>query len=186
MSMRLAGQLVVAPAMLFVLMAARCGSDSADAASASSNSPSADASASGPKVSAARFCPALLAKIQAYVKVPWGIVQANDETNDELHTADDGYVSCTYGHEGEGYRITTGMHAGDVGAYEGTSQKGFSSLAGFGDQARAYEASLRWIDVVKGSTACETILDVPNESLTESDWKQVAGKMCNAAFDLYH
>jgi hypothetical protein len=172
--------------MLLAIGAAACGSHTADAASASSDSAPASSTASKPRVSAAKFCPALMPKVQSLVKVSLTIIQANDETNDDLHTGEDGYVSCTYGQPDQGYRITTGMHAGDVSHYEGTTEKGFTALPGFGDKARAYEASLRWVDVVKGSTACETILTVADESLTEADWKQVAGKMCNAAFDLYH
>ncbi|MGH7648452.1 MAG: hypothetical protein ACREND_10070, partial [Gemmatimonadaceae bacterium] len=171
---------LVAPAVLFALVAAGCGSHTADAASASPDSAPSSAAAGGPKVSAAKFCPALMPKVQSLVKVSLSIIQANDETNDELHTGDAGYVSCTYGRQDQGYRITTGMHAGDVSHYEGTTEKGFTALPGFGDNARAYDASIRWVDVVKGSTACETILTVADESLTEPDWKQVAGKMCNA------
>src|SRR5579862_2130013 len=84
------------------------------AAASSSDSSSTAASANGPKVSAAKFCPALLANVKSYVKVPLGVVQAQDETNDDLHTGEDGYVSCTYGHDPDGYRLTIVMHAGDV------------------------------------------------------------------------
>jgi hypothetical protein len=185
MSMRLAGHLLVAPALLFALLAARCGSDSADAAPAS-GSAAAAASPGGPKILAAKFCPALLPKVKAFVKVPLDSIKlAQDETNDDLHAGDDGYVSCTFSHAQEGYVITTGMHAGDVSRFVGTTEQGFTNLPGFGDHARAYDASLRWVDVVKGSVACETIVTMADGSLTESDWKQAGGKICNAAFELY-
>lgn len=180
MSMLVPHRLLAASTILFVIVAARCSSHDADAAAA----PSGSAAAGGPTISAAKFCPALLPKVQSFVKVSLSILQANDETNDDLHTGDHGYVSCTYGHDA--YRVTTSMHAGDVSRYEGTAEKGFVPLPGFGDQARAYDATLRWVDVVKGSTACETILTVADEDLTGHDWKQVAGQMCNAAFALYH
>lgn len=172
-------RLLVPTTVLFVFLAARCASHDADAASTPASS-----AASGPGVSAAKFCPALLPKVQSFVKVPLTTVQANDETNDDLHRGDDGYVSCTYGNDV--YRVTITMNAGDVSKYEGTNQQGFVPLAGFGDKARAYDGTVRWVDVVKRSTACETILSVADKDLTESDWKQVAGKMCNAAFTLYH
>lgn len=186
MSLPLPARLLALPAALLLFAGARCASHDADAASSASDSSPAATSANGPKVSAAKFCPALLANVKPYVKVPLGIVQANDETNDDLHTGEDGYVSCTYGHDPDGYRLTIGMHAGDVSKYEGTTEKGFVPLPGFGDKARAYEASIRWVDVVKGSAACEAIVTISNEDLTESDWKQAGGKMCNAAFALYH
>lgn len=185
MSPRPPVRLLVPAVILFAGLAAACGSHDAEAASAADASPAATV-ASGPKVSAAKFCPALLAPVKTYVKVPLGIVMANDETNDDLHAGEDDYVSCTYGHDPDGYRLTISMHAGDVSKFEGTTEKGFVPVAGFGDKARAYEASIRWVDVVKGSTACEAIVTIANEDLTLPDWKQAAGKMCNAAFDLYH
>jgi len=185
MFLRHPARFVALPVVLLVTAAARCSSSNADAASAASDLPPAAAPASGPKISAAKFCPALLAKVKGYVKVPLDALEANDETNDAMHTGEDGYVSCTYGHDPDGYRVTIGMHAGDMSKYEGTTEPGFVPLAGFGDHARAYDASIRWVDVVRASTACETILTMADENLTERDWKQVGGKMCNAAFDLY-
>lgn len=184
MLIRSLGRFLVAPAILFLCLAGRCGSDTADASSTASGSSL--SSAVGPKISAAKFCPALMPKVKAFVKVALdSIVMANDETNDDLHRGEDGYLSCTYGHATEGYVITVGMNSGDVSRYKGLTEKGFVALPGFGDQARAYESSLRWVDVVKGSSACETIVTMANENLTE-EWKQVGGKICNAAFDLYH
>lgn len=185
MSMRFPIQLLVPPTVLFLFLAGRCGSDNGDAASAASGS--SPASTSGPKIYAAKFCPALFPKIKAYVKAPLdSIMQSGDAFNDDMHLGDVGYVSCTFGHAGQGYVVTVSMHAGDVSKYTGITDKGYSALPGFGDQARAYDGSLRWVDVVKGSTACEAILTIADADLAERDWKQAAGKVCNAAFDLYH
>lgn len=183
MSMRFRIRLLVPPAVLFLFLAGRCGSDNADSASAGAGA----SSASAPKITAAKFCPALLPKIKGYVKAPLdSIAQSNDAFNDDVHRGDEGYVSCTYGHAGQGYVVTVGMHAGDISRFEGITDKGYSPLQGFGDQARAYDGSLHWVDVVKGSTACEAILTIADADLAEKDWTQVAGKVCNASFDLYH
>lgn len=81
MSLHLPARLLAAPAALLVLVGDGCASHDADAASSASDSLPAATSASGRKVSAAKFYPALLTTGKPFAKVTLSIVQANDATN---------------------------------------------------------------------------------------------------------
>jgi hypothetical protein len=173
--------------MIVAALAAKCGGDASAAgtdvatgapAPAASGSGTSSASATDPK----KFCAALLPQVQALIKLPLTVKSADDSHTDNMHTGDDGYLSCVNGN-GD-YRATVTMSNDPDKVFTSAPKKGYEALAGFGDVARSSHSGFQWVDVMKGSTFCEAIVTIDDKDIVSGDWKQTGGKMCMAAFAL--
>ncbi|OOG56847.1 hypothetical protein B0E48_12235 [Rhodanobacter sp. C03] len=138
-----------------------------------------DASATTPI--AAAFCAKLQASVQPMVTAPLTSFSIDDSTTDEMHAGERDYVRCIFRQRDS--QIDVSLHDDTDGLFDDSGKKGYAALSGFGDKARytVGREEMQWVDVVHGSIACETRFAV-DARLLNGDWKQVAGKMCEAAF----
>jgi hypothetical protein len=130
---------------------------------------------------AAGFCAKLQASVQPLVTAPLSSFSVDDSTTDEMHAGERDYVRCIFRQRDS--RIDVSLHDDTDGLFDDSGKKGYAALSGFGDKARytVGRGEMQWVDVVHGSIACETRFAV-DARLLNGDWKQVAGKMCEAAF----
>lgn len=173
--------------VIVAALAAKCGGDASAAgpdvasggpAPAAASSGSSEASSSDPK----KFCAALLPQVQALIKIPLTVLSADDSHTDNMHTGEEGYLSCVNG-SGD-YRATVIMSNDPDKAFTSTLKKGYEALPGFGDVARSSHSGFQWVDVMKGKTFCEAIVTIDDKDIVAGDWKQTGGKMCTAALAL--
>lgn len=134
-------------------------------------------------VNAKAFCAKLQPAVQPLVKAPLSLFKADDSTTDQMHAGESQYADCDFRQQNT--QIDVSLHD-DSGhdLFDDPNEKGYAPLSGFGDKAR-YSVKgamgMRWVDVVRGSVACEARLTADGDQIN-GDWKQAAGKMCDAAF----
>lgn len=169
--------------MVAAVLGAKCvgeasaaGPDASSVGAASGDSPT--VSPTDPK----KFCAALLPQVQALVKLPLTVMSADDSHTDDMHTGEEGYLSCVNGNGG--YRASVIMSNDPGKKFTSEVKKGYEALPGFGDVARSSHSAYQWIDVMKGNSFCEAIVTINDKDIVADDWKQTGGKMCMAAFAL--
>jgi hypothetical protein len=131
---------------------------------------------------ATAFCGKLQPKIQSLVTPPLALSRADDSGTDSLQAGDSQYVDCDFRQQST--QVDVSLHDDSDKRFDDAAEQGYAALAGFGDRAR-YSVQgamgMRWVDVVRGSTACEARLTM-EDGKVNGDWRQAAGKMCDAAF----
>lgn len=134
-------------------------------------------------IGAAAFCKRLQPKLQPLVKIPLTLFRADDSTTDPLHAGEAPYVDCDFRRQGA--QVDVSLHD-DSGhdLFDDPNKPGYAALPRLGDKAR-YSVKgamgMVWVDVVRGSLACEARLTADAGQIN-GDWKQAAGRMCEAAF----
>lgn len=131
------------------------------------------------------YCSKLQPLLQPFVNVKLTLHQADDSTTDSLQGGDPQYVKCDFQQQNPQVpQVDVSLHDDSDHRFDDADKKGYAPLAGFGDKAR-YSVrgamGMRWVDVVRGSVACEARLTMPDRQIN-GDWKEAAGKMCEAAF----
>lgn len=129
----------------------------------------------------AAFCANVQPKIQPLIKLPLQLFQADDAKTNADQTGDSSYVECDF--RPGNFRVNLSLHDNSDKRFDGTGRQGHDVLTGIADKAWTVDSGgMRWIDVVRGKLACEARLGLP-PSMVQGDWKQVAAKMCEAAFE---
>jgi hypothetical protein len=127
------------------------------------------------------FCSKLQPLVQPLVKLPLVLSRADDSKSDSLHAGETQYVDCDFRQKNT--QLDVSLHDDSDKMFDNTAQRGYAALPGFGDKAR-YSVrgamGMRWVDVVRGTTACEARFTLEDGQL-KGDWKQAGGKMCDAA-----
>ncbi len=152
------------------------------AASTASASP-APAATPARAPSGATFCGTLQPLVQPLVKPALSLFQASDATTDDLHRGEPHYVDCDFRFSSGQFDV--GLHDDADHQFDDATAKGYAPLPGFGDHARylVKQQEMRWVDVVRGSTACEARFTMADSQI-KGDWKQAAGNACNAALSV--
>ncbi|MEO6967340.1 MAG: hypothetical protein ABI132_02635 [Rhodanobacteraceae bacterium] len=161
----------------------QAATDGRDAAAASTP-PNTTSDTSKSAVNAKTFCAKQQPAVQPLVKVPLVLFKASDSNSEkEMHMGENDFVDCDFRQQNT--QINVSLHDdSDHTLFDDSDEKGYAPLAGFGDKAR-YSVKgamgMRWVDVVRDSGACEARLTMDDGQIN-GDWKQTAGKMCDAAF----
>jgi hypothetical protein len=115
------------------------------------------------------------------IKFPVRVKQADDATTDDVHAGEPGYLSCIFA--GSLYQVTVILSDDPDKWHYYETDKGFATVSGFGDKARAYVGrEPHWVDVMKGKTFCEIIVGIPTDQFVDGDWTRGGAKACVAAF----
>jgi hypothetical protein len=152
-----------------------------DAAAASA--PSTDGARKTAAIDGKTFCPRLQSAIQRLVNVPPTLHEASDSMTDKMmHMGERNFVDCDFRQRQT--QVDISLHDdSDHHLFDDPNEKGYAPLSGFGDRARSASAmGEHWVDVVRGSVACEARLGLEDDGQVKGDWKQAAGRMCDAAF----
>ena len=160
-------------------------------ASTASGTPLAASSASAPPATSAAtlapngatFCAKLQPLVQPLVTPTLTLFKASDRTSNDLQPSDASYVECDF--RPPSAQIDISLHDDSDHRFDDANQPGYAPLPGFGDHARylARQQEMRWVDVVRGSIACEARFTIPDSQIN-GDWKQAAGNACNAALSV--
>jgi hypothetical protein len=145
------------------------------------------ASAADMAPKAAAFCRKLQPALQPYSKIPLVLIMADDSTNDEMHAGETQYRHCQF-RQADGSLADIGLHDNSDGRFSDAKQQGYGPLTGYADSGRYTvrgAAGQKWLDLVRGGTACEArfALDEDGSPLNH-DWKEVGVKICIVAFTL--
>jgi hypothetical protein len=134
-------------------------------------------------MSGAAFCAKLQPLVQPLVTPALTLFKASDATTDDLQAGDAAYVECDF--RPPSAQVDVSLHDDSDHRFDDASEKGYAALPGFGDRARylARSSEMRWVDVVHGSIACEARFTMPDSQIN-GDWKQAAGKACDAALSV--
>ena len=182
---RSCGRLAVFAAVAGLILTIACSNASTQsgATSTASNASASQSAAATPaqSPSGAAFCAKLQPLVRPLVKPTLTLFKASDPTTNELQAADAAYVECDFRQQDS--QIDVSLHDDSDHRFDDANEKGYAALPGFGDRARylARISEMRWVDVVRGSVACEARFTMEDGQIN-SDWKQAAGKMCEAAF----
>jgi hypothetical protein len=163
----------------FAISGACAGTSTAQPAAASTPAPAAPhATKSG-----AAFCAALQPLVQPLVKPALTLFKASDAATDDLQAGDAAYVECDF--RPPSAQVDVSLHDDSDHRFDDTNAKGYAALSGVAGKARytVQNGEMRWIDVVRGSIACEARFTMPDAQIN-GDWKQAAGRICEAAFSV--
>ena len=141
----------------------------------------APAAARNAPLSGAAFCGKLQPLVQPLVKPGAYAFRVSDATTNDLQAGDAAYAECDF--RPPSAQVDVSLHDDSDHRFDDASAKGYAALPGVADKARytAQNGEMRWIDVVRGSIACEARFTMPDAQINR-DWKQAAAKMCEAAF----
>jgi hypothetical protein len=129
------------------------------------------------------FCRKLQPLVQAFVKPTIAHFSASDHTTATAQASDPDFLECDF--RPPDAQIDVSLHGDADHQFDDPNELGHAPLAGFGDKARhsAQIAEMRWVDVVRGSIACEARFTIPDSQIN-GDWKQATGKICETAFSV--
>jgi hypothetical protein len=121
--------------------------------------------------------------VQPLVTPALTLFKASDATTDDLQAGDAVYVECDF--RPPSAQVDISLHDDSDHRFDDASEKGYAALPGFGSRARylARSSEMRWVDVVRGSIACEARFTMPDSQI-HGDWKQAAGRACDAALSM--
>jgi hypothetical protein len=136
---------------------------------------------------AAAFCAKIQPLLQPFVKITLVLFSADDQTSDELHAGESQYKHCQF-RQADGSMIDIGLHDDSDGRFDDAAKNGYAILTGSADKGRYTvrgSAGQKWLDLVRGKTACEARFALDNDgSPLNQDWKEVGTKICSATFTL--
>jgi hypothetical protein len=133
---------------------------------------------------ASAFCAKLQPLVQPFVKPVLTRFRAADGTTDDLHAGEPHYVDCDF--RPAGGQVDVSLHDDSDHRFDDAAKDGYAALPGFAAPARytARAGEMRWVDLVRGSIACEARFTMDDAQIN-GDWKQAAGKICEAALALH-
>jgi hypothetical protein len=165
----------------FVIIGACTGTSTAQPAAASTP---ARATAKNPPMSGALFCAKLQPLVQPLVKPALALFKASDATTNDLQAGDAAYVECDF--RPPSAQVDVSLHDDSDRRFDDASAKGYAALPGFAGKARyttKAAAGMRWVDVVRGTIACEARVTL-DDAQFNGDWKQATATICEAAFSV--
>lgn len=145
--------------------------------------PASDTATTTAAIDGKAFCAKLQPAIQPLVRVPLKLYKASDSiTEKEMHMGENDFVDCDFRQRQT--QVDVSLHDdSDHALFDDPNAKGYAPLAGFADKARSASAmGEHWVDVVRGSIACEARLGLADDGQVVGDWEHVAAGMCVAAF----
>ena len=153
------------------------------AASSASASPATPAATPARALNGAEFCGTLQPLVQPLVTPTLALFKASDRTSNDLQSSDASYVECDF--RSPNAQVDISLHDDSDQSFDDANQPGYAPLPGFGGRARylARQQEMRWVDVARGSTACEARFTMKDADI-KGDWKQIGGKACDAALSV--
>jgi hypothetical protein len=132
------------------------------------------------QMSASAYCAKLQPLVQQLVKPALALFKASDPTTNDLQAGDAAYIECDF--RPPSTQVDISLHDDSDHEFDDAGKQGYAALAGFGDKARytVENGEMRWVDVVRRSIACEARFTMKDAEINR-DWKQAAGKICEAA-----